>query len=790
MRILNSFVLLYLMLFSFTLNAQNNYNLNLLGSRAYTQDLNDIWGWQSASGTEYALVGTVTGTSLVSLANPAQPTQVQFIQGSQSIWRDLKTFGNYCYVTCDQGRDGLLIIDLSTLPNTVNFIKWRPALTVNGVTDTLNTAHNLWIDENGYCYIAGSNINDGEPFILNLNTNPWNPTLVGFVPPVYAHDVYTRGDTLLTSDIYAGEFSAYNVSNKANPVLLGRNETPMNFTHNSWISDDGNSLFTTDERANAWIGSYDVSDLNNIKELDRWRPFETEGTGVIPHNVHVLNDYIIISYYTDGVIVLDGSRPDNLIEVGKYDTYPQSGTGFFGCWGAYPYFQSGKVLGSDINNGLFVFQPNYQRACWLEGNVTDSVSGAALSNVRITISATSVFEDSRLNGDYKTGYGIAGTYNVSYSKAGYFTKTLSVALQNGVLTIRDVELVPMIAFSFSGQVVDADNANAPIANAKVLIESPSYNYSATTNASGNFTIPSMFVDNYSIYAGKWGYKTVLVNQNIAMNTPSQQIPLNRGYRDEFALDLGWTVSGNASTGDWERAVSEEILFNNQPATPDEDFVGDIGNKCFVTGANNNGSLSADDVDNGNTLLRSPIFDLTSYIDPYISFKSYFVNVQGSGTPNDSLIFRISNGTNTTLLRFYNNTVYGWRSDNFRVADFITPTATMRLDVETADRTPGHIVEAAFDLFEVTDSGATSIQNISLESEGIKVYPNPFKNDFSVDIITDVHFGQQLQLFDLNGRLLFSKEINRTGIHAIETNKIPSGFYLLRIGSKALKLIKN
>jgi hypothetical protein len=348
----------------------------------------------------------------------------------------------------------------------------------------------------------------------------------------------------------------------------------------------------------------------------------------------------------------------------------------------------------------------------------------------------------------------------------------------------------MVAFSFSGQVVDADNANAPIANAKVLIESPSYNYSATTNASGNFTIPSMFVDNYSIYAGKWGYKSVLVSQNIAMNTPSPQIPLNKGYRDEFALDLGWTVSGNASTGAWERAVSEEILFNNQPATPDEDFVGDIGNKCYVTGANNNGSLSADDVDNGNTLLRSPIFDLTSYIDPYISFKSYFVNVQGSGTPNDSLIFRISNGTNTTLLRFYNSTVYGWRSDNFRVADFVTPTANMRFEVETADRTPGHVLEAAFDLFEVVDSGATSIQNFTTETEGIKVYPNPFKSDFSVEILSNELIGQQLQVFDLNGRLLFSKEVNHTGIHSIEINKIPSGFYMLKIGSKAIKLIKD
>lgn len=786
MRILSIFIL-----FTCIVNAafsQTNYGMTSAGVLPYNQDLSSLWGWRAPNGTEYALVGTTTGTSLVSLANPANPVQVQFIPGVNTMWREIKTFGNYCYVACDNCNEGLLIIDLSTLPGSVNYTFYKPRLTVNGNTDTLKSIHTLYV-EDSILYLAGSNISAGEPIFFDLN-NPWAPNKIGNLPATYAHDIFVRGDTIWAANIYDGDFTVYDITNKANPIYLGTQTTPNNFTHNLWISDDGNTIFSTDERANAFVAAYDVSNTSNIIELDRWQTFETRGTGVIPHNAHVKNDYVVVSYYTDGVIILDGSRPQNLVEIARYDTYLQSNVGFYGCWGVYPYFPSGLIAASDINTGLHILQPNYQRACWLEGNVTDSVTGAALSNVRVTISLTPVFEDSRLNGDYKTGYGIAGTYNVSYSKAGYYTKTLSVVLQNGILTIRDVELVPMTAFAFSGQVVDADNANAPIANAKVLLESPTYNLNATTDANGNFTIPSMFNDNYSIYAGKWGYKTELINQNIAMNTASPQIALNRGYRDEFALDLGWTVSGNASTGAWERAVSEEIMFNGQPATPNEDFQGDIGNKCYVTGANNAGSLSADDVDNGNTLLRSPIFDLTSYIDPYISFKSYFINVQGNSTPNDSLIMRISNGTNTVRLRFYNTTAYNWRSDNFRVADFITPTANMRFEVETADRTPGHVLEAAFDVFEVVDSGATSIQNLSFETEGIKVYPNPFKNEISVELFSAEYVGQNLEVFDMSGRLVLSKEINRIGIHSFEFNKLVSGFYILRVGQKAMKLIKN
>ncbi|MEZ4982763.1 MAG: hypothetical protein R2769_14490 [Saprospiraceae bacterium] len=49
------------------------------------------------------------------------------------------------------------------------------------------------------------------------------------------------------------------------------------------------------------------------------------------------------------------------------------GAGFNGAWGAYPFLPSQTVLISDINSGLYVLQPNYVRACWLEGTVMRKV---------------------------------------------------------------------------------------------------------------------------------------------------------------------------------------------------------------------------------------------------------------------------------------------------------------------------------------------------------------------------------------------------------------------------------
>ena len=112
----------------------------------YSEELSDIWGYAAPDGTEYALVGVNNGTSIVSLADPANPTEVGFIQGSSSNWRDIKTYGDYAFVTTE-GPDGLLVIDMTNLPTSFESYYWKPQLPNLG---TLNTCHNIYIDEDGW----------------------------------------------------------------------------------------------------------------------------------------------------------------------------------------------------------------------------------------------------------------------------------------------------------------------------------------------------------------------------------------------------------------------------------------------------------------------------------------------------------------------------------------------------------------------------------------------------------------------------------------------------------------
>ena len=123
----------------------------------------------------------------------------------------------------------------------------------------------------------------------------------------YFHDGMVRGDTILGSAVYQGKFVVVDASLKDSIVVLATHGTPNAFTHNTWISDDNSVLFTTDEIGDAFLTAYDVSDLTNITELDRIQA--SLGTSVIPHNAHVNGQWVLTSYYTACVQIVDAKYP-------------------------------------------------------------------------------------------------------------------------------------------------------------------------------------------------------------------------------------------------------------------------------------------------------------------------------------------------------------------------------------------------------------------------------------------------------------------------------------------------
>lgn len=418
-------------------------NLELVDQLEYVDSgvtviLNDIWGYEDEAGDEYAIVGLRTGVSIVALDYPGGMKEVVRIPGPTSVWRDIKTYGDYAFVVHDAlssgESQGLLIIDLRDIENgNAPYFSVYP--------NQITRAHNIYIDENGIAYLAGADFAKGGAFILDV-TNPYDVQYLGMYNEFYLHDCVVRGDTLWGGAIYAGSLVAVDVSDKANTKQIGFEYTPNLFTHNCWFSDNGKTIFTTDEKSNSYVASYDVSDLENIKFLDKIQSIYSELT--IPHNTHVYNDYLVNSYYRDGLQIVDAQYPDNLIDVGHYDTSPDyEGSGFNGAWGAYPFLSSKRILVSDMEKGLVVLKPKYTRGSYLHINVESFETGLPLPGAEINLN--NIQEIVNVSGELKTGVAVPGNYEVDCHLLDYLSEKIQVELKTNTITELTIKLKKYVA---------------------------------------------------------------------------------------------------------------------------------------------------------------------------------------------------------------------------------------------------------------------------------------------------------------------------------------------------------
>jgi len=299
---------------------------------------NDCWGYTAPNGREYALLGVNNGTSIIDITDPSNAAEVAFIPGSQSIWKDIKTYQNYAYVVNESG-GGMQIIDLSNLPTSASI-----AATYNG----FSFMHNIHIDVlNAMLYADHASGND--PCIAISLADPVSPVEVSTFG-IHNHDSYARNGIVYLSEGTNGTIGVFDLTTPASPVLLQRFTVPAaGYVHNAWATEDGNYLITTEETTGKTIKVWDVSDLNNISLVG-----EILGAGGLAHNAHIKGNYAYVSHYADGLKIYDISDPANPVEAGYYDTNSATGGGFDGAWGAFPFFASGKILISDQQNGLFV----------------------------------------------------------------------------------------------------------------------------------------------------------------------------------------------------------------------------------------------------------------------------------------------------------------------------------------------------------------------------------------------------------------------------------------------------
>jgi len=338
-------------------------------------DANDIWGWTDPlDNVEYAIIGLTTGTSFVSLEDPENPVVLGKLPTatSSSLWRDIKVYDNYAYIVSEASGHGLQIFDLTQLRTTTSFTTFSATATENG----FGNAHNIFINEDSAkAYVVGSSTCGGGLRVYDISS-PLQPSLEWcYNEKGYTHDVqcvvysgpdvnYQGKEICFASN--EGEVDIICMDCDNEQFLSTTSTSNPQYIHQGWLSEDQRYFFVNDEldelrgyvsKTHTYV--FDVSNLNNPSLHYTY----VGDVNSIDHNNYVKGNFLYQANYRHGLRVLEGtdnpSSSNPLTEVSYFDIHPESdGTQFNGAWSNFPYYNSGVVVVSSIERGLYVLKPN------------------------------------------------------------------------------------------------------------------------------------------------------------------------------------------------------------------------------------------------------------------------------------------------------------------------------------------------------------------------------------------------------------------------------------------------
>ena len=369
-------------------------------------EANDIWGWtDSSTGKEYAIMGRTNGTSFVDISDPVNPIYLGNLppHSGNSTWRDVKVYADHAFIVTKANNNGMQVFDLTQLRMVAS-----PPATFSETAhySGFSTAHNLAINEDsGFAYAVGTNTCSGGLHMINIQT-PTSPTSAGcFSADGHTHDAqcvnYDGPD-----DDHQGKEICFNsnvntltivdVTNKAAPAMLSRTGyTGSRYAHQGWLTEDHAYFLLDDELdeknnpdvTNTRTYMWDVSDLDAPAVIG----FHDSTTTATDHNQYVKGKYTYQSNYQAGLRILDITdiANGNLSEAAFFDVYPGSdSTRFNGSWSNYPFFDSGIVIVSGIEQGLFILRPN------LVDGVNPALASAAVNGAALTLTYGEALDES------------------------------------------------------------------------------------------------------------------------------------------------------------------------------------------------------------------------------------------------------------------------------------------------------------------------------------------------------------------------------------------------------------
>ena len=335
---------------------------------------NDSWGWTDPqTGKEYALVGTNVNAAFVDITDALNPILLGTLPTatSNSPWRDIKVYNNHAFIVSEAPGHGMQVFDLTRLRNVANPPE---TFTADANYNEFGRAHNIVINEDsGFAYAVGSDTYSGGPHFVNIQ-NPTSPVAAGgYAADAYSHDAqvvtYNGPDTDYTGkEILIGsnenEVVIVDVTDKDNPVQISTIDYGnIGYTHQGWFTEDKVYFILGDEVDEISFGINSRTIVFNFSDLDnpQYHMEYLGPTAAIDHNGYVVGNTFYVANYTAGLRAIDISNLDAgiMTETAYIDTYiADDNTSFNGAWNIYPFFESGNIVVSDINGGLFIVRPS------------------------------------------------------------------------------------------------------------------------------------------------------------------------------------------------------------------------------------------------------------------------------------------------------------------------------------------------------------------------------------------------------------------------------------------------
>lgn len=338
----------------------------------------DIWGWTDPlTGKEYALIAMTNSTAFVDVSDPLNPVFLGRLNSNAgtNFWRDVKVYNDYAFIVADGvGAHGMQVFNLAKLRNVTS----PPMIfSADAIYSGVGSCHNIVINESeAVAYLVGcSSTNGGGPIFVDIS-NPVNPTFLGdYTAGGYSHDAqvvtYNGPDTDYTGrEIYVGSNGntdrvvILDVTDKNNIIPISDFTYPQtSYAHQGWFTEDQKYFILGDETDEQSFGFntktliFDFTDLDNpVEHANYFGP-----TNAIDHNGYVLGDEYYMANYRAGVRLIDisniNSTSNPMSETAFLDSFPGSDSASFnGVWSVYPYFSSGIIIASDIEQGLLILR--------------------------------------------------------------------------------------------------------------------------------------------------------------------------------------------------------------------------------------------------------------------------------------------------------------------------------------------------------------------------------------------------------------------------------------------------